>query len=147
MRRLFLAALMLVLLSLSVPSLRERAMPRYEAAGSWVWARLEPPLTPLLTPWRRMKTQSEMARITAEMVRRRNIGLPPPDPDALQIFTAHAGIDSTATDVWGTPYHFRIQPDSVFLRSAGQDLELETEDDLLEAIRYASPYRLRRFRP
>lgn len=145
MKRLFLAMLLLVLLSLSVPALKERAIPKYEAGASWLWGVVEPRIRPALTPFRKMRTQSEMAQIVGELIRRRNVGIPPPDPNNLAGFTRHAGIDTTATDIWGTPYEFRIRPDSVFLRSAGPDGDFDTDDDMLEAVRYASPYRLRRF--
>lgn len=144
MSRLFFAVLLVVLLSLSVPQLRERAMPKYRAFGAWAWVHLEGPLAPVLTPYRRTKTSAEMAQVVNRMVSWRNRGFPPPETQDLPLFMHQAGLDSTATDAWGTPFFVTIRPDSVHLQSAAQDLKPQTEDDLKTSIRYPSPYRLRR---
>ena len=144
MKRLLLAALLLVLLTLSIPALRERAMPKYRATGTWVWDRVEGPLSPALTPWRRMQTQAEMGRVVNLLIGWRNRGFPPPQTEDLPQFMLRASLDSTATDEWGSPYNLKLEPDSVFLQSYGPDRQLGTEDDIVVAIRYASPYRLRR---
>lgn len=138
MKRLLVAAMLLILLSLTVPALRTRAMPKYRALGTWVWGVIDGPLSPILNPYRRLKTQSEMAEVVRELVDRRNRGLPPPTEAELKDFMAREALDSTATDVWGTLYHIEARPDSVYLRSAGPDTELGTEDDLLEVLRYRS---------
>lgn len=136
MKRLFVAGVLLVLLSLTIPALRERAMPKYRAAGTWVWGVVDGPLTPVLTPYRRLQTQSEMAEIKRELINRRNRGFPPPAPQDLPAFLGSVRLDSTATDKWGTPYYLMFQPDSIYLRSAGPDKEHQTDDDIVEAIRY-----------
>lgn len=144
MKRLLLAGVLLILLSISIPALRDRAMPKYRAAGSWVWGVVDGPLTPVLTPYRRLETQSEMGEIMRALIRRRNRGLPAPTEPELPAFMASAKLDSTATDMWGTRYHVLIQPDSLYLRSAGPDGELQTKDDIVDAIRYRSFNRRRR---
>ncbi len=144
MKRLLLAVALLILLSISIPALRDRAMPKYRAAGSWVWGVVDGPLTPVLTPYRRLETQSEMGEIMRALISRRNRGFPPPNEAELPAFMASEKLDSTATDVWGTRYNVLIQPDSLYLRSAGPDGELQTTDDIVDAIRYRSFDRRRR---
>ena len=144
MSRLFLAILLVVLLSISVPQLRERAMPKYRAFGDWAWVHLEGPLTPALTPLRRTKTQTEMSQVINRAVNWRNRGFPPPETADLPEFMRAAGLDSTATDEWGLRYQVEIRPDSIYLRSGAQDRTLNTEDDMVVALRYPSPYRLNR---
>lgn len=136
MKRLFVAVVLLVLLSLTIPSLKERAMPKYRAAGAWIWDVVDGPLTPALTPYRRLETQSEMAEVKRALINRRNKGLPPPSQPELPAFMYGAGLDSTGTDKWGTEYYLMFQPDSIYLRSAGPDMEHQTDDDIVEAIRY-----------
>ena len=144
MSRLLLAILLVVLLSLSVPPLRERAMPRYRAMGDWAWVHLEGPVTPLLTPLRRTRTEAETGQVISRLITWRNRGFPPPQSAELPLFMKQAGLDSTALDAWGTPYQLHIRPDSVYLRSAAQDTMMMTEDDIVRPLRYPSPYRLRR---
>lgn len=144
MKRLLLAVVLLILLSISIPALRDRAMPKYRAAGSWVWGVVDGPLTPVLTPYRRLETQSEMGEIMRALISHRNRGFPAPNEAELPAFMAGARLDSTATDVWGTRYNVLIQPDSFYLRSAGPDGELQTNDDIVDAIRYRSFNRRRR---
>ena len=144
MKRLFLALLMVLFLSLAVPQLRERSMPKYREAAAWIWVRIEGPLAPALDPWREMRTRSEMAWVVRELLLWRNRGFPPPSSDEIAYFMERSGMDPTGTDEWGSSYHFQIRPDSVFLRSPGPDLTLETDDDLVLGLRYRSPYRFRR---
>lgn len=144
MKRLLLAVVLLILLSISIPALRDRAVPKYRAAGSWVWGVVDGPLTPVLTPYRRLETQSEMGEIMRALISRRNRGFPPPNESELPAFMESVKLDSTATDVWGTRYNVLIQPDSLYLRSAGPDGELQTNDDIVDAIRYRSFDRRRR---
>lgn len=136
MKRIFLALLLLVLVSLSVPPLRERAMPRYEAGASWLWSRLQGPLSPALTPWRRLETKNEMAHIANQLIVLRNRGGSPPRADELPEFLRQAHLDSTATDRWGSHYDVRLRADSLDLISPGPDLEMDTEDDLVVTIRF-----------
>lgn len=141
MKRLLLAILLVVLLSVSVPALRSRAMPRYRALGSWIWGYLEGPVSPAFNPWRRMETKAEMAKIANQLIVLRNRGFPPPENEQLPEFVVRATDDSTATDAWGSSYDIRAGADSVYLRSPGADVEVGTEDDLIVALRFPSPYR------
>ncbi|HUG40738.1 MAG TPA: hypothetical protein VMM12_09640 [Longimicrobiales bacterium] len=141
MIRLFLAILLILLLSVSVPPLRSRAMPKYRALGSWVWGYLEGPVSPAFNPWRRMKTRAEMAKIANQLIVLRNRGYPPPTQADLPAFVFRAAEDSTATDAWGSPYQIEIGRDSIYLRSWGADLEPGTEDDILLGVRFESRQR------
>lgn len=143
MKQLLLALLLVFFLSMAVPPLRARAMPKYRAAGSWVWGVLDGPLTPVITPWRRLQTKSEMSRIANLLITWRNRGYPPPTTEELPRFMFRGSLDSTATDHWGTPYAIGSKPDTVYVRSAGPDRELGTEDDLLAPVRYPTPSRRR----
>ena len=138
MKRLLLAAMIVFLLSLSIPTLRARAMPKYRAAGSWVWGVVDGPLSPVITPWRRVQTQSEMSRIAGLLITWRNRGYPHPSTEDLPRVMRQASLDSTATDHWGTPYVIGVKPDTVYVRSAGPDRQLNTEDDILAPVRYPS---------
>lgn len=146
MKRLLIALLLVFLLSLTIPALRSRAVPKYRAAGSWVWGHLQGPLSPIITPWKRLETESEMAAIVNQLIKQRNRGFPPPRSQELPLLMQRAGLDSTATDEWGSPYDVFTRPDSVYLRSAGPDATLETEDDIVVPVRYSTPPRSSRRR-
>lgn len=139
MKRLLLAGLILFLLSLTLPGLRSRAVPKYRGALAWTWQYLEGPMTPVLTPWRIVETQSEMGKILTELVAQRNRGRPPPTTDDLPGFMLRARLDSTATDMWGKRYDIFFQADSLYLRSAGPDTIFGSEDDLVSPVRYPRP--------
>lgn len=143
MKQLLLAVLLVFFLSMAVPPLRARAMPKYRSAGSWVWGVLDGPLTPVITPWRRVQTKSEMSRIANLLITSRNRGYPPPTTEELPRFMFRGSLDSTATDHWGSPYVIGSKPDTVYVRSAGPDRQLGTEDDLLAPVRYPTPSRRR----
>lgn len=140
MKRLFLAVLLVVFLSLSIPPLRERAVPMYADGWGWVWERAEGPLAPALTPWRRMRTEAEMASVMNLFVGKRNRGEQPPDPATLPRVMERADLDPTATDYWGNPYLLEIRPDSIYLRSAAQDLQMNTPDDIVLALGYRNSF-------
>lgn len=146
MTRLLLALLLLFALSLSIPPLRERAVPKYRAFGEWAWGYLEGPMTPALTPMRRMETKAELAEIANQLILFRNRGYPPPAGQEITPFVQRATEDSTATDSWGSPYYLQPQGDSIYVRSAGPDAKLGTPDDLSVAVRFASPASNRRRR-
>lgn len=146
MKRLFLASLMVLFLSVAIPELRARSVPKYRAAGVWVWGHLQGPLKPVLDPWREMQTRSEMARVVRELILWRNRGFPPPRSEELPYFMERTNLDPSGTDDWGSRYHLRIRPDSVFLHSPGPDRILDSDDDLVVGLRYASPYRFQPMR-
>lgn len=141
MKRLLLALLLVFMLSLTIPTLRARALPKYSAAAAWVWTVIDGPMTPILTPWRKVETQYEMGQIITQLVVQRNRGRPPPTNDELPSFMQREALDSTATDMWGKRYLLLSRPDSVYLRSAGPDTIFDTEDDIIDVVRYPSPYR------
>lgn len=141
MTRLLLALLFVFLLSLTLPDLRARAMPKYRAAAAWTWEVVDGPLTPVITPWRRVETQYEMGQVMTQLVVQRNRGQPPPTTEELPAFMKREALDSTATDKWGKRYVLEARPDSIYLRSAGADTIYGTDDDLVSVVRYPSPYR------
>ena len=143
MKRIFLAFLMLGLVTLLVPSLRERAQPRIDVFREWLGQKLEGPLGPVLTPYRILKTESRMGEAGRVLIRDRNRGTAAPAPDAFAAYLTQHEI--APMDGWGAPILLRQEPDSVALRSAGPDLEYDTEDDIVVKLRYEAP-RSRYFR-
>lgn len=134
MTRLILAFLILILVVLTVPSLRERAEPHIEEGRLWLGARLEGPMTPVLTPYRRMKTQSYIDEATRRLIQDRNIGSPPPAaPDFRDYLLRH---QLEPLDGWGAPLVMEQRRDSLSIISPGPDMEYDTGDDIRNTIRY-----------
>jgi hypothetical protein len=141
MKRLFLAILLLGLTTLMVPSLRERMQPRIDESREWLGERLEGPLSPVLTPYRTLKTQSRMGEAVRILIRDRNRGMLPPPPSEFPIYLENHEIEGL--DGWGAPLILSQEADSVAILSAGPDLEYQTEDDIVTKVRYADPNRHR----
>jgi hypothetical protein len=141
MKRLFLAILLLGLTTLMVPSLRERMQPRIDESREWLGHRLEGPLSPVLTPYRTLKTQSRMGEAVRILIRDRNRGMLPPPPSEFPTYLEYHEIDGL--DGWGAPLILSQEADSVAILSAGPDLEYRTEDDIVTKVRYADPNRHR----
>lgn len=137
MKQIFLAFLLVGLITLLVPDLRERAQPRIDSSREWLGQKLEGPLSPILTPYRILKTESRMGQAVNRLVRNRNRGTDAPRPDEFSTFLEDAEIESV--DAWGAPFLLIQDPDSLTILSAGPDLEYETEDDLVERMRYRAP--------
>jgi hypothetical protein len=144
MKRLLLAFLLLGMLTLTVPALRQRAQPRIDQSREWLGKRLEGPLSPVLTPYRRLKTQSQMGKAVSALVSRRNMGYPPPKPIEFQEFIQARELSPDGMDAWGAPYLLRQRRDSLDIISAGPDIQYHTDDDLVVSIRYEEPVRERR---
>lgn len=141
MKRLLLAFLMLGLALLLVPGLRERMQPRIDESREWLGQKLEGPLSPVLTPYRTLKTQSRMGEAVRFLVRDRNRGRrPPAASDFVPYLEAH---EIEAIDGWGAPLVLTQEPDSVAIVSPGPDLEYHTDDDIITKIRYSDPHRSR----
>ena len=140
-KRIFLGALILVLITVSVPSLRERANPHVDRLGSFMAEKLEGPLSPVLNPYRRLKSQSEMGKVVRELIRDRNFGIARPRPDMFREYMQREVEDEDGLDAWGSPYIFMLGQDSVTIMSAGPDLEYETDDDVVAKIRYSGTRR------
>lgn len=137
MKRLFLAFLLLGLAVLLIPSLRIRAEPRIEESRVWLGQKLEGPMSPVLTPYRTLRTQSQLSQVMAILVRDRNRGWGIPRPDALGDYLR--GHDVDPADAWGAPFIMRLETDSLAVISPGPDLEYETDDDIEAKIRYRAP--------
>lgn len=144
MRRIFLAFLLLTLAVLLIPSLRERAQPRIDESRLWLGEKLEGPMSPVLTPYRTLTTESRIAQAASSLLRDRNLGGVPPQPDGFEAYLATRGMKTT--DAWGMPLILRQEPDSLAVVSPGPDLLYETEDDLMSKIRYRAPRKTSPFR-
>ena len=141
MKRVILAFLLVGLITLLVPSLRVRVQPRIDAGRVWLGNKLEGPLSPVLTPWRTMRTETELSEITAELAVARNRGQDPPPPHQFRDYIIQREIADDANDPWGVPYILHQRPDSVDVMSAGPDLTYDTGDDIIATIRYRAPRR------
>lgn len=137
MKRIFLAFLLLGLATFTIPPLRERAQPRIDASQQWLGEKLEGPLGPVLTPYRRLKTEQNMAEAARHLIRDRNRGRRPPVGEA---FTGYLSNNQVIqVDAWGAPLLLKQEPDSVAIVSSGPDMVPETEDDLVIKVRFRAP--------
>ena len=90
-------------------------------------------LAPVMNPVLTWQTRGEMDQIARElqMINREGQALPEPGQEFLAWMGRNfQGGDSE--DAWGSAYSLRIWPDSVGIISNGPDLELNTDDDILE---------------
>jgi hypothetical protein len=136
LKRIFLGFLIMVLVVLLVPPVRERAQPGIDRFRGWAGHHLEGPMTPVLTPIRRVKAQSEMSRAVSKLVSYRNRGYPPPKASEFQDFLRQNELSETGEDPWGSPYVLTQTPDSVGIVSAGADMQYRTDDDIVSTIRF-----------
>lgn len=143
MKKIFLAILILTLITVSVPSLRERANPHVDRMGSFLAGKLEGPLSPVLNPYRRLKSQSEIGELVRELVRHRNSGFVRPRPDVFREYMQEQIEGEDGLDAWGSPYIMIPSQDSMAIVSAGPDLEYETDDDVVVKLRYPAPAYMR----
>ncbi len=143
-KRILLAAVVLILLVLSVPPLRQRAQPAIDRFYALVGWTVEGPLAPAVNPYRELEAQSTIGKVVREMVRDRNSGFNRPDGEELEAYMARKLPDESFTDPWGIPYVLRSDRDSVAVVSAGPDMVYDTEDDIAEKIRYGEPADSRR---
>jgi hypothetical protein len=141
MKRIFLAFLLVMLAVLLIPGLRSRAQPGIDRFRAEAGERLEGPMSPVLNPYRRLKTRTEISRVMTELIHARNLGYRRPDPDDLQEFIAQKLEEEDGRDYWGSPYIAVPQQDSLAVVSAGPDLQYHTEDDIMLKIRYGGPPR------
>lgn len=144
MRRLLLALLLVLAAGLLIPPLRQPIQPEIDRFREATGQALEGPLSPILTPYRTVKTRTEISGITSELVGERNFGVPRPAPTEFQEFIRRHVADEDGLDYWGSPYILSLTPDSLGVVSAGADLEYSTEDDIVVMMRYAAPRRRRR---
>jgi hypothetical protein len=138
-KRGFLILLLLILAVLLIPSLRQRAQPRIDTSREWLGQKLEGPLSPVLTPYRTIKTQERMGEAVRFLIRDRNRGVDAPRPNAFDDYLQRHEI--LAVDGWGVPFVLDQDPDSLSIISVGPDLQFSTEDDIVTKIRYAAPDR------
>lgn len=144
MKRIILAFLMVALVTLLIPELRQRVQPKIDESREWLGVKLERPLKPIYTRYRTLKTQARIDETITNLVRNRNIGQSPPAPSELRDYlTKH---DIEPLDAWGAPLLLEQEPDSLSILSAGPDMEYGTDDDLVSKIRYRAPPRGRLLR-
>lgn len=147
MRQLLIAFLLLTLATVTIPPLRQRADPHLERFGEFLGEKLEGPLSPVLNPYRRLKSQSEMGEAVRELIQDRNQGMIRPRPDDFQEYIQREVDGEDGLDGWGSPYILVPSQDSVGILSPGPDREYHTEDDVVVKIRYGRPaYMPRRLR-
>lgn len=135
MKRIVLALLMVGLATLLIPDLRERAEPRIHESRVWLGGHLEGPLTPVLTPYWKLQTQTRIDKAIPALIRDRNQGRPAPLPGEFEDYLERHGFE--AKDSWGSPLVLEQEPDSVAVRSPGPDMDYFTEDDIVRKIRYS----------
>jgi hypothetical protein len=139
MSRLLLAFVLLGIAVLLIPGLRHRAEPRIQESREWLGQKLEGPLSPVLTPFRTVETKTRIDQAVRYLIRERNRGGRPPQPDDFADFLRRRG--AAYRDGWGAPLILIQEPDSVQVLSAGEDREYRTHDDLSRKIRFRAPRR------
>lgn len=142
MKRIVLGVLVVALLILSVPPLRQRAQPTIDRIS----AALAGPLSPAVNPYRELEAEGAISKVIRAMVRDRNSGFIRPEDDEFTDYMVRKIEDEDGIDPWGTPYILQSTRDSVAVISAGPDLEYGTDDDIRESIRYGEPSEYRRSR-
>lgn len=136
MKRLILGLLLLVLAALLVPPLRERMQPQLDVGRHWLGERLEGPLSPAITWYRRAKTRSQLDKTLTELVTRRNMGFQLPEQHELPELLIQREISPDGLDAWGGQFLLQQRRDTLDIVSAGPDREYETEDDMIASLRY-----------
>lgn len=139
MRQLLLATLLLVVATTTIPTLRERADPHLDRLRGYLGEKLEGPLSPVLNPYRQLRSESDMSQAISQLIRDRNAGFLPPNPEGFREYLRTRIEGEDGLDHWGSPYILIPSRDSVAVVSAGADLEYETEDDIVLKIRFGTP--------
>lgn len=134
MKRLILAVLLLLLITLLVPPLRARAEPSMATAWAWTAGKLEGPLSPITNWYRGVRAEAELDKAVRLMVVQRNQGARLPEPTGLTEFLNRNDIAAEGLDPWDMPYLMVQEADSLALISAGPDRRYETEDDLVARV-------------
>lgn len=145
-KRILLGLVILVLLVLTVPPLRQRAQPAFDRLDALVGWGVEGPLSPAVNPYRKLKAEGAIGKVTREMIRDRNSGFVRPEDDEFQAYMIRKVEGEDGIDPWGIPYAMWPTRDSVAVVSAGPDREFGTDDDVLQTIRYGEPSPARRRR-
>lgn len=136
MIKVILVIVVLLVGVLLTPALREPIEPQIDQVQAFLGDKLEGPMTPVLTPFRRLKTRNEIGKAITALLHVRNRGYPPPEASAFTEFLVREVDDEDGLDAWGSPYVIVLKPDSVAVVSPGPDRELDTEDDVSKQIRY-----------
>jgi hypothetical protein len=146
MKRIFLAVLLVVVAVFLIPGLRSRAQPGIDRFQEVAGERLEGPISPVLNPYRRLRTRTEISRIMTELIKARNLGYRRPEPADLGPFILQRLDAEHERDYWGSPYIAVPRQDSLAVVSPGPDREYFTDDDIELEIRYGAPPRANRGR-
>lgn len=142
--KILLGILVIALIVMTVPQLRVRVDPLLDRTGESLSEALHGPLSPVVNPYRRLKSQSEMQKAVRELIQDRNMGYLRPRPDDFRAYMQREVEGEDGLDAWGTPYIIVPTADSLAIVSAGPDLQYDTEDDLVEKIRFRDPAYMRR---
>ncbi|MGK7311646.1 MAG: hypothetical protein ACN0LA_05350 [Candidatus Longimicrobiales bacterium M2_2A_002] len=142
--KIVLGILVIALIVMTVPQLRVRVDPVLDRAGESFSEALHGPLSPIVNPYRRLKSESEIGKAVRELIQDRNMGYLRPQPDDFRAYMQREVEGEDGLDAWGTPYIILPARDSLAIVSAGPDLQYDTEDDLVEKIRYREPAYMRR---
>ncbi len=85
-----------------------------------------------------------MQKAVRELIQDRNMGYLRPQPDDFRAYIQREVEGEDGLDAWGTPYIIVPTADSLAIVSAGPDLQYDTEDDLVEKLRFRDPAYMRR---
>jgi hypothetical protein len=135
-----LLLLLLVLLFLSVPTLRSAAAPVIDPIGAGLAVVLEPLIVKVRTPFYEWKAKDETRAIVKLLRDQEALGqrLPTRRDFADWLRRRHRA-NPTGLDPWGMPYYIKYSSRGAAVGSAGADLEPDTPDDIIEVL----PSRLR----
>lgn len=136
MIKVIFVVLLLFVGVLLTPALRRPIEPQLDAARLFLGERLEGPLSPVLNPFRRLEARSEIGKTITELVQDRNRGYPPPEPVEFTSYIVRKVRDADGIDPWGSAYLIVLKQDSVAVVSPGPDRAMDTDDDVIKAIRY-----------
>ena len=135
-----LLLLLLVLLFLTVPSLRTLASPVIDPVGENIAVLAAPLVNKVRTPFLEWKARDETRAIVNLLRDHEAIGRPLPRPREFHDFLQRRySVNRDGLDPWAMPYYIKYTDQAVVVGSAGPDLEPDTDDDIQELL----PRRLR----
>ncbi len=143
MKRWLLVLLLVWLVYLLVPGVRERVAPPAAELWARAGASVEGPLSPITDRYRRVRAESNLKKAARLLVTESTMGQRAPPPHELPAFLKRHDIVPDGLDPWGMPYRMVEEPDSLALVSAGPDRTYGTGADVVVRL----PYQGRRSSP
>lgn len=135
MKKLLLLSLLLVLLVLSVPTLRDLFSPVIDPVGETLAAIVQPGVEAVRTPFLEWKARDEARAITGLLRDHEALGQRLPRPRDFQEFLQRRyTLNRDGLDPWGMPYYVLYADTAVIVGSPGPDLEANTADDVQEGF-------------